>query len=176
MKKVLCVLLVSIAVLTGGVFSRAHAADALKVGIVDLLKSLNESEKGKKAKAELESLIKSKQSVIDEKGKSIEKLKADMEKQASIISPEAKKTKDEEMERLVRDYQRTVTDSQAEVKKKEGELTGGILKEIRDVIQQLAREDGYTLVLEKAEGLILYSDKSLEITEKVVKRYNEKKK
>ncbi|MFA5353623.1 MAG: OmpH family outer membrane protein [Thermodesulfovibrionales bacterium] len=175
MKKVLCVLLISLAVLTGGVFSRTDAAE-LKVGIVDLLKSLNDSEKGKKAKTELESLIKAKQSAIDEKGKNLEKLKGELEKQASIISPEAKKAKEEEMERQVRDYQRTVTDSQAEVKKKEGELTGEILKEIRGVIQQIAQEEGYSLVLEKAEGLILYSDKALDMTAKVVKRYNEPKK
>ncbi|NTU42914.1 MAG: OmpH family outer membrane protein [Nitrospirales bacterium] len=154
-------------------FSQVQAADTLKVGIVDLLKSLNDSEKGKKAKAELESLIKSKQLVIDEKGKGLDKLKADLDKQASIISAEARKTKEEELERQVRDYQRTVSDSQAEVKKKEGELTGEILKEIRGVIQQLAQEDGYSIVLEKAEGIILYSDKSLDITEKVVKRYNQ---
>ena len=53
-----------------------HAAD-MKVGIVDLMKALNESDSGKKAKTDLEVLIKSKQSVLDEKGKEIEKLKAE---------------------------------------------------------------------------------------------------
>ena len=44
----------------------------------------------------LKNLIKSKQT-IDEKGKTIEKIKADLEKQASVLSAEAKKSKEEEL-------------------------------------------------------------------------------
>jgi len=102
-------------------------------------------------------------------------LRADFEKQAAIISPEAKKAKEEELERLLRDYQRIVADSQAEVKKKEGELTGEILKDLREMINKIAQEEGYTLILEHAEGLVLYSNKSLDLTDKVIKRYNESK-
>jgi len=56
----------------------ASGADVVKIGYVDLRVALNESEAGKKAKIELESLIKTKQSSIEEKGKSIEKLKGDL--------------------------------------------------------------------------------------------------
>ena len=40
----------------------SFAADAVKFGAIDVQKILNESESGKKAKSDLESLIKSKQS------------------------------------------------------------------------------------------------------------------
>ena len=51
----------------------AIAAEVItvKIGYVDLVKSLNESEAGKKAKTDLEFLIKTKQTTIDEKGKAI---------------------------------------------------------------------------------------------------------
>lgn len=153
----------------------AYAAEAGKIGYVDLRVALNESEAGKKAKVELESLIKTKQATIDEKGKSIEKLKGELEKQASVLSGEAKKSKEEEIERLVRDYQRLVQDSQNEVKKKEGELTGGILKELRDVVDKIGQEDGYSLILENVEGIILYSRKDLDITDRVIKNFNDVK-
>jgi len=45
----------------------ASGADVVKIGYVDLRVALNESEAGKKAKIELESLIKTKQSSIEEK-------------------------------------------------------------------------------------------------------------
>lgn len=175
MKKFLVVMIVGFCMLAAGIIPKTSDAETLKVGIVDLLKALNESEAGKRAKADLESLIKSKQTSIEEKGKNIEKLRADFEKQAAIISPEAKKTKEEELERLIRDYQRIVADSQAEVKKKEGELTGEILKDLRETINKIAQEEGYTLILEHAEGLVLYANKSLDLTDKVIKRYNESK-
>lgn len=167
MKKTL-LLLVIFVVLAGHAY-----AENLKVGVVDLMKALNESDSGKKAKGELESLIKSKQSVLDQKGKEIEKMKSDLEKQSSVLSAEAKKTKEEDLEKMLREYQRLVQDSQNEVKKKEGELTGGILKEIRVVVEKIGEEGDYTIILENAEGLVLFSKKEINLTDAVIKKYNE---
>lgn len=148
------------------------AETAMKVGLVDLFKAVNESEQGKKAKADLESMIKDKQTSLEDKGKAIEKLKGELEKQGGVLSAEAKKSKEEEFERLTREYQRTVTDSQTEVRKRESELTGRIVKDLRTVIAGIAQEEQYTLILENAEGLVLFADKSLDITDKVIKKFD----
>ncbi len=170
----LAFILVCAALIFGSVCSgTAYAADAAKIGYVDLRIALNESEAGKKAKIELESLIKTKQAAIDEKGKTIEKLKADLEKQASVLSAEARKSKEEEIERMMRDYQRMVQDAQNDVKKKEGELTGSIVKELKGIVEKIGQEEGYSLILENVEGIILYSRKDLDVTEKVIKAFNE---
>jgi outer membrane protein len=152
------------------------AAEAsMKIGLVDLFKAVNESQQGKKAKTELESIIKGKQEALEEKGKAIEKLKGELDKQAGVLSADAKKSKEDEMERLTREYQRTVADSQSEVRKKEGELTGRIVKDLREVVAVIAQEEKYTLVLENAEGLILFADKGLDITDRVIKKFDEPK-
>ncbi len=151
----------------------AFGADGVKIGYVDLRVALNESDSGKKAKAELESVIKTKQAAIDEKGKTIDRMKQELEKQASALSADAKKSKEDEIERLVRDYQRLVQDAQNDVKKKESEITGSILKELRDVVDKIGQADGYSLILENVEGIILYSRKDLDITDRVIKNYNE---
>ncbi|MCI0469675.1 MAG: OmpH family outer membrane protein [Nitrospirae bacterium] len=154
----------------------ASAAEPLKIGVVDLYKALNESESGKKAKSNLESLIKSKQAAIEEKQKNIEKLKADFDKKAAAMSSEVRKSKEDEIERLFRDYQRMVTDSQTELKKKETEMTGGILKELREIINNIAKEEKFTLVIERADGIVLYVDSSIDITKKVLNKLNQTKK
>jgi len=151
----------------------SYSADAVKFGAIDVQKVLNESESGKKAKTDLEVLIKLKQTTIDEKGKSIEKLKADIEKQASVLSADARKTKEEELEKSVREYQRLVQDSQAEIKKKEAELTENILKDIKDLVEKTGAENKYTLILEK--GMVLYSDQGIDITDTILKKYDESK-
>ena len=151
----------------------SHAADTVKFGSIDVQKVLNESETGKKAKSELEGLIKSKQLTIDEKGKAIEKLKADIEKQASVLSADARKNKEEELEKSVREYQRLVQDSQAEIKKKEAELTETILKDVKDLVEKTGEAEGYALILEK--GMILYSNKGIDITDTILKKYDESK-
>lgn len=174
MKRFVFVMLAALLVCGIGPLSPAAAQD-LKVGVVDLFKVLNESEAGKRAKGNLESLIKSKQAAIDEKGKSIEKMKADLDKQAAVLSAEARKQKEEELERLVRDYQRIAADSQAEVKKKESELTGGILAELRQLIVEIGSQEKYTLILENAGGVVLYFQPSVDLTNKVIAKFNQSK-
>lgn len=151
------------------------AEQPIKIGVVDLIKSLNESDAGKKAKADLEILIKTKQAAIDEKGKEIEKLKSDLEKQSSVLSADARKSKEDELEKHIREYQRIVTDSQTDVKKKEGEFTGEILKDLRAIIEKIGQEGNYTMIIENAEGIILYSKPDQNLTEQVIKKYNESK-
>jgi outer membrane protein len=155
---------------------QAFAAEqSLKVGVVDLIKALNESDSGKKAKADLEILIKTKQTAIDEKGKEIEKHKNDLEKQSSVLSAEARKSKEDDLEKNIREYQRIVTDSQTEVKKKEHKPTGEILKDLRAIIEKIGQDGNYTMIIENAEGIILYSKPEQNLTEQVIKKYNESK-
>ena len=111
-------------------FATTHVSateTAVKLGIVDLNKAVNESSQGKKAKVELESAIKGKQEELDGKGKAIEKLKSQIDAQGSAMSAEVRKNEDE-LERLTREYQRDLADSQKEMQKKKTNSQGILLK------------------------------------------------
>ena len=147
-----------------------------KIGVVDLYRALNESDAGKRAKTDLEALLKAKESSVEDKRKAIDNLKSELDKQSSIMSGDAKKAKEADLERLLRDYQRMLADSQAELKKKEADLTGDILKELRELLNSIAQEEKYSLILEQMDGLVLFRDKALDLTDKVIERYNASKK
>lgn len=155
-------------------FGTASASE-VKIGVVDLRKALVESETGKKAKAELESFVRAKQSGLEEKGRTIERLRGELEKQGSVLSKDARKAKEEELERVTRDAQRLMSDAQAELSKKENELTGAVLKDLRAVIDEIAKTEKYTIVLEKADGLVLYRSAAIDFTDKVIQKYNASK-
>ena len=155
---------------------------SFKVGYVDILKALNESNKGKEAKRSLEGVIKSKQRTIDDKGQDIKKITEDLNKQSAILSESSKKEKVRELERLRREYQRMVKDSQDEVKSREMEFTQKILSELRDIVRQIGREESFSLIitdpfgnLDEQKGLVLYFDKRIDLTQEVIRRYNKGK-
>jgi outer membrane protein len=148
-------------------------AAELKIGCIDLQRILYESEAGKKAKSEIDALIKSKQTVVDERRKILEKLKADLEKQTSALSAQARKSKQDEIEKTEREYLRLAQDSEAEIRKKDAELKDMILKDILELMDQIGKEEGYALIIDR--GIVVYLDKSLDITDKVIKKYNEAK-
>ncbi len=167
---------VGILLIFGLLFSSLAYGAELKIGYVNLQKALNESEGGKKAKADLDEIIKAKQVVINKKGNELEKLKEDLNKQSALLSEDAKKARQEDLDRKMRDFQRFVQDAQAEVKKRESEFTDELLKDLRKIIAAIGEEEHYTLILEKVEGFILYADKAIDLTDKVISKYNEKMK
>ncbi len=150
----------------------AQAAD-LKIGYVDLNKALNESDAGKKAVKTLEEIFKTKQAVIDEKQKEMRKLDEELTKQTSILNPDALKGKREDFERLKKDFQRMIKDSEEEVEKKRADFMDRIVKELSETIRKTGEEEGYAVILEKNEAGLIYSSEKLDLTDKIVKKYNE---
>lgn len=146
----------------------------IKIGVVDLFKILNESEEGKKAVGELQSMVDSRQKALEEKQKKIQALKEEYDKKKAVLSEDARKAKEEEIERLGRDLQRSAADYQVELQKKQNEITQSMLKEIRQIINDYAKKEGYNLIIEKAEQLILYSTLEVDITDKIITLFNQK--
>ncbi len=150
----------------------SYAAD-LKIGYIDLNKALNESEPGKEAVQLLEDMVKAKQVEINEKGEKIKQIEEMLSKQASILTENSIKEQKDERERLFRDYQRMVKDSQEEVQKKQAEFMDNIVKDIRTIVLKIGKEEGYSLILEKAESGLLYYSPEIDMTESVIKQINE---
>lgn len=167
MKKIFIVVFV-LSLLCAGV---AFAAETGKIGYVNLQRVILECEAGKKARLDLETIEKSKKTVIDEKVKVIKKLEEELTKQASVLSADAKKAKEEELEKTQRDAQRILADSRAELQKKENELTEAILKDIIEVLRDIGQEKGYSIILRSE--VALYVDKAVDITDAVISKVND---
>jgi len=148
--------------------SMAFAQTAPKIGLVDVVKAMNESEQGKRATAELESLIKSKQASLESKGRALESLRSEIEKQGDMMNAEAKRSKAEQYERMTRDYQRSAQDSQNEVGKKRAELEARILQNIGNIVEAIGQEEKYTMIYERRS--VLFYDPALDITATVIKK------
>lgn len=48
------------------------------------------------------------------------------------------------------------------------------MREIRELIEKIGEEEGYTLIIEK--GMVLYSNKGIDSTDSVLKKYDAFKK
>ncbi|MBF0320488.1 MAG: OmpH family outer membrane protein [Nitrospirae bacterium] len=152
----------------------AAAQQNVKIGFVDIQRVINDSEPGKKAKESLEAYIKTHQAKIEEKEKAIDSMKADLDKKSAALSEDAKKKKQEEMQSMVRDLKRMAAEAQDEVRKKENDLTKDVFTDIRNIIRQIGKDDGYTAILDS--GASLYALESSDITDKIIKKLNDLKK
>jgi len=155
----------------GPVFS----AEAQKVAVVDLQKCITDSIEGKKIYGELKSKKDSMQKVIDEKQNELLKLNEVLEKQSMMLSMDAKEDKAKEFDRKKREFKYLYEDLTEEMRKAEAEARKGVIEALESVVQDIGKREGYTLLLERRSSGIMYFDGAIDITEKVVKLFDQKK-
>ncbi|MCX7857436.1 MAG: OmpH family outer membrane protein [Deltaproteobacteria bacterium] len=154
-------------------FSFSVFAQQVNIGYVDLQRVMLESEKGKEAKKTLTEEANKMKKSLDAKQEELQKMKDALERQGATITPEARAEKEKQYQSKLRDYQRAYSDYQAELQQKDMELTQGILKEIEEVIKVLGEKEKFTIIFEKNQAGILFATPAIDITDKVIKQYNE---
>src|SRR5262245_10993450 len=103
--------------------------NGVKVGVIDLERTLYETPAGKKASEAFEKTRKSKQSELDKKQQDLQKAAADLDKQATVLKPEVLKTKREELEKKFVEVQQLYV-------KLERDLAGERTKLIQDLLKK----------------------------------------
>lgn len=152
----------------------AMAADApapTKMGYVDLQKAIQETSTGKKAKKDLETEFNKKKKELEKKEADLKKMSEDFEKKSMVLSDELKMQKQGELQQEMLKYRELVGKSQMEIQKRERELTMPIVEKLHSIISDIAKKEGYAFVLEKNEQSVLYADKSLDLTDRILKEY-----
>lgn len=144
------------------------------VAFIDLQKALNLSNAGVKAKAEIGRQVKKYEAKVVIEQDALKELKSDLEKQAVLLSDEARGKKEREFQQLAKEFQRFTKDIQEELQQKDKDFTKRIIDEILAETRKIGEEQGYGIVLEKSESSIIYGDSSVDLTDDVIKAYNAK--
>jgi outer membrane protein len=158
-----------------GWFGSALAAD-MKIAYVDIQKAVNECNAGKEAKKAITKEVEKFQRLIADKQRELQTMKESLEKQAPMLTPDARATREKDYQNKLREFQRWGEDTQNEINQKRMEMERNISMGFQKVIQKVGADDGYTLILEKNETIVLYVSKAIDITDRVIKAYDAQKK
>ncbi len=153
----------------------AKAATAVKVGYVDMQKAITETSEGKKAKEKLEKEFKDKQADLKKMEEDLKNMSKDLEKKALVLSDDVKAKKQQELQEQMMKYREIVGKSQVDIQKKERDLTLPIVTKLRDIIEKIAKAEEYSMILEKSEQSVLWAQKDLDLTDRIVKEFEKKK-
>ena len=145
-----------------------------KIGYIDMQKAIQATKEGKSAKTSLEKEFKKRKKELEKKEADLKKLNNDLKKKAMVLSDDVRLKKQQNLQEEMVKYRDLVAKNQLEIQKKERELTLPIIKKMRKIIDEIAKKDGFTMILEKSEQSVLWAKKELDVTDTVVKRYNKK--
>jgi outer membrane protein len=146
------------------------AAPPIKIGYIDLQKTLQSTKVGKAAVAKLEREKTAKQTQVNKKKEELKAAAAQLEKQRVVLKPEAVAQKERALEQQYVELQQTFVQLQQDLSRKEAMLTRELYVSAQQYILDIAKRDGYLMILEKNESAVLYGDPSLDITAEVNRR------
>jgi len=153
----------------------AVGADSIKVGLVDIQRCLDESKEGQKV---LELLRKKKEALqrqLDTEQRELLELRKQLEKQAMMLSMDAQDDKRRTIERKARELEYFFKDLNEELSRAQEREKKRMLKELGTVIERIGSEENFTLIIEKRAGGVLYRADSIDLTEKVIRAYEQMK-
>jgi outer membrane protein len=152
----------------------AIAADKPAIGYVNLHAVLLESKVGKRNKVELEKLIKEKESVLAGEESKLQAMQQAFQKDQLLMTDDQKKAKQKEFQDKAEAYQKMVADAKQAVNKKDSEFANKSLAEIKTIIAALAKEMKLSIVFDANELSVLYAEDGMDLTKKVIERYDAK--
>lgn len=145
-----------------------------KIGVIDLQMVIANSKAGKAAKSAFEAEFKQKQQIIESKNAQLEALKNEFIQNGPVMNETTRKQKAEQIDRLDKDLQRSRADFRDELQRRDYELLEKILKDLDGILQSIGASEGYTIIIEKTEGGVIFSIPSIDITQKVIQAYDAK--
>ena len=151
----------------------AAAARPTKVAVIDVERILLESNRGKKALAEIEALRKKKQQAGEAQQKEVDDLRQRVKAGELSLSQDKLADLKKQLEDKLIALQRFQDDAQRDLSKKRDEVLDQIEKSVFPVINKIGAEGGYTLIFNKYRSGLVYADDAVDITEEVIARYNQ---
>ncbi len=179
---------ISWALLILGFFVVAPSFAQDRVGVVDLERVVNESAAGKRALKSFQELqertqleVEKRRQEVIQKEQSLQEQQRDFEARRAILREEEQRRKAEDLMRLARevrrmqeDLRRFVEDQRAELVDRRQKLMENILLEVREVVRNVGRKGGLTLVLDK-RLLIYYDASKVDLTDQIIRIYDQQK-
>jgi outer membrane protein len=170
----------------GSAWAGQASSSTLRVGIVDLDRALKESSSGKQALSTLKQFrdkvlkdINEKKRQKDSKEGTLRDLQTELTSQSMVLSDAAKRDKEESYRRQVRDLRKFIDDSnrfieesERELREREAELTSRMLRDLLEIIRAVGREEGFTIIFERNDRVLLFVADAIDLTDKIIKRFD----
>lgn len=147
-------------------------AEDVKIGVADLQRALNESVAGEEAKKDLQAQAAGLEDELGAEQQELKKLKEEIDQKGSVWNDETRAEKERRFKTRSKKFQDRFMAYGEELNKKKKETEARIINELRDVVRELAREQGYSYIFEKSVGGLLYAPEGADVTDEVIERYD----
>ncbi len=171
-KRVFTLILVIAVITVGTTVAIAQSSNAMKIAVINPQKVLANSIEGKKVMKKLSNLQKNKQNKLTRMKNELATLENKLQTQGLTMSEQARinlqKRIDAKKSLLQQEYKNAQLDMQYQSK----QMLGRIQKELEPIIKKIRKERHISIIFDVTRAGIVDMDKSIDITDEVIRRYN----
>jgi len=166
------ILLVSLILCFFGLNGIVYGAEVQKIGVIDLQEIIDKSNAGKRSSVEIKSQGKKMEEILKKKGAEIEELRKSLDQKALVMSDEARKAKEQDLRLKIDDIKSLQGRYQDILRELNINLSREITKDVFEIVKRIGKQAGYTLIIDRRVGGVLYAPNAIDITDKVIEEYN----
>ncbi|MCP9455121.1 MAG: OmpH family outer membrane protein [Nitrospira sp.] len=157
--------------------SPVSAAEDFKMGVVDPQIVLEKSKAGKRALEGLKEYVSIRQKLLSKDEEDLRNAEKQLREQATKMSETEKREKETQFRTKVQDYQKRAQEFNQELQRKQKELVDEYMKKIMAATKTVAEKGGYSLVVDKGSEqtmkIVLYHKDAIDLTEQVLKEFDQ---
>ncbi|MEA1868030.1 MAG: OmpH family outer membrane protein [Thermodesulfobacteriota bacterium] len=146
----------------------------VKIAVINMQKVVRKSVAGQKAMEKLNKKFESLQKKLKAKQDELKAFKEDLGKKAPLMNEDAKAEKEREYKKAIRNFKDQSDDAQFEMRQAESKSMEPVLKGLEKVVTRIGEGGGYTLILEKNMPGMYFNASEVDITDEVIKAYDNK--
>ena len=149
----------------------APRAEEIKLGYIDTVKIFAEFKETVDAEAIYKKEVDAWKKKASDMEATLATMREEIQSQSLMLSEEKLAEKKQVFDRKLQEYNQYMTDvfgDNGQAAKRNKELTQPIVEKINAVIANLAEAEGYTLILDAAQGNIVFAKKALDLTARVM--------
>jgi len=152
----------------------AATDDAVKIGFVDIDQVLATADEGKSAREELERKSRDAQGRLAPIAEQIEALQKELQAKQFVMSEDAVRSKQLDLVELQNRYETKVKQEEGQFKVDQQRLIAPLIEKLGDVMKEVGRDNGFSVILRNNAPSIVYAREALDITDLVIKKFNGK--
>jgi outer membrane protein len=152
----------------------AASDEPIKIGVVDMQQAISSTDEGKKAREEFarkqREALEQMQPLADRYKGQEEEFKA----KKFVLSEEALFQKQLDLAEMRNMIENKGKELQGQLQLDEKRLMGPLTAKLFEIITDVGKTQGFTLILGRGTPGVLYTREALDVTDLVIKRYNQK--
>ena len=143
-----------------------------KIGFVDQRKAVFASKEGKLAEQRVNDYVQEQSEKLRPRQEDLKRLMEEFEKQKYVLSEDALQERKIDIMRRQRELERDAKEIEEDLQIEQVKALQPIQKKLANIISTIGKEQGLSLIVDKATQGLLYYDESLDVTDLVIERLN----